>query len=87
MFNNLSQEIEEDNLINYYDKKHHALQILQYDLYFNAKKTYDPKVIKDCAKSQKEIYDNIYNEVCIWHKCSLTFIESDSDLLLFVLQN
>lgn len=61
------QEVEND-LINYYDRKQHIIKSLQYDLYFYPNKLYDPKEIKDCGRSQKEIHNNIYNEVCIRHK-------------------
>lgn len=58
------QDIKEEDLINYYNKKQYIVPRLQYDLYFNTSQSFDPKVKKDSARSQKEILNNIYNEVC-----------------------
>lgn len=54
------QEIKEEDLMNYYDKKH---GVVQDDAYFNTKLSYNQKIKKDTMKSQQEIHNSIYDEV------------------------
>lgn len=53
-------------MINYYNTKQYIEPKLEYDLYFDTNKSYDPKLKTDTIRSEKIINDNIYNEASSW---------------------
>lgn len=64
MYSFLFQDLKDEEILNYYNnKKKIVVKRLQYDVVFPTTGSYDPKVKRDSIRSQKEMYENIYNEV------------------------